>query len=122
MGKIRGEDDNALECFKQAAVLERKGSTNDVTFKYMFNCYFSLFNQCDKADEEKLKEIIKEIDEWLQYFFKRFNHRILKSCLRDFAHDQTEEWLEICQESIRQQKYFLSKITFEMFNPENQAS
>jgi len=120
--KIRGEDDNALECFKQAAVLERKGSTNDVIFKYMINCYFSLFNQCDKSDEEKLKEITKEVEQWLQCFFKRFNHRILKSCLRDFAHQMSEEWLQLCKLSIMHQRYFLTKTTFEMFNPENQAS
>jgi len=94
-------------------LLETTNSLNAETFIFMLEIYMNWFCQ---SEDIKSKEIIEEVDEWLQKATNKFNNDVLKVKLRRLVHRQPQQLLLLCKATIKSAKFGLSRICFEIFS------
>ncbi|XP_015234139.1 PREDICTED: tetratricopeptide repeat protein 22 [Cyprinodon variegatus] len=94
---IKGEEQNAAECFKQAMELERPGSTDTTTLHFLLLTLLNLFMQ-EASDPSS---IITELETWVNRAEERYPQDTVKSELRSLYRTHTEEVTELSKTLIR---------------------
>nr|XP_026695452.1 tetratricopeptide repeat protein 22-like isoform X2 [Ciona intestinalis] len=101
--KVKGEESNAVECFKRSIEMERDGSRNSQAFRYC------------QGGPMKRGAILNEVDTWVSLVLNKFDNRSITSEIRTVSHIYTHELLDLCKGTIKEGKISLSRLCFSMF-------
>lgn len=110
---IKGEEQNAAECFKQAMELERPGSTDTTTLHYLLVTLLNLFMQ-EASDPSS---VITQLEMWVNKAEERYPQDNVKSELRALYRTHTEEVTELSKTLIRTGRLGLVKRLLETVVP-----
>lgn len=110
---IKGEEQNAAECFKQAMELERPGSTDTTTLHYLLVTLLNLFMQ-EASDPSS---VITQLEMWVNKAEERYPEDNVKSELRALYRTHTEEVTELSKTLIRTGRLGLVKRLLETVVP-----
>lgn len=111
--RIKGEDTNALECFKKSMELDTSGSVNAQAFRCLMETLLTWFSN---GNIEK-REILSEVDEWIRLAQQKYPYDVMRNELRTLTHTYTHELLDLCKALIRTRKLTLSKLCLSMLSP-----
>ncbi|KAM4738509.1 tetratricopeptide repeat protein 22 [Anableps anableps] len=114
---IKGEEQNAAECFKQAMELERPGSTDTTTLHCLLLTLLNLFMQ-QGSDPSS---IITQLETWVNKAEERYPQDTVKSELRALYRTHTEEVTELSKTLIRTGRLGLVKRLLETVVPKKLA-
>ncbi|CAK8676229.1 tetratricopeptide repeat protein 22-like isoform X2 [Clavelina lepadiformis] len=107
--QVKGELSNALECFKRAIEVERKGSNNTQVFRFLMETLFHWYNQTGTAKQDS---IISDVDAWIELALKKFDYDVLVKEFRSLTHSYTHEVLELCKTTVKAGKTTMAKFCF----------
>nr|CAB3267329.1 tetratricopeptide repeat protein 22-like [Phallusia mammillata] len=110
--RIKGEERNALECFKRAIELDREGSKSTQAFRCLMETLVQWYCQ---GGPSKRDVIIADADQWIQLALNKFDNDVIVSELRSLSHVYTHETLELCKGMIKSGKMALARLCFSMF-------
>lgn len=110
---IKGEEQNAAECFQQAMELERPGSTDTTTLHYLLVTLLNLFMQ-EASDPSS---VITQLEMWVNKAEERYPQDNVKSELRALYRTHTEEVTELSKTLIRTGRLGLVKRLLETVVP-----
>lgn len=110
---IKGEEQNAAECFQQAMELERPGSTDTTTLHYLLVTLLNLFMQ-EASDPSS---VITQLEMWVNKAEERYPEDNVKSELRALYRTHTEEVTELSKTLIRTGRLGLVKRLLETVVP-----
>uniref|UniRef100_A0A8C2ZVI6 Tetratricopeptide repeat domain 22 n=1 Tax=Cyclopterus lumpus TaxID=8103 RepID=A0A8C2ZVI6_CYCLU len=94
---LKGEEQNAADCFKRAVELERPGSTDTTALRCLLEALLTLFTQ--GAPQPSLA--ITQLELWVQKAEERYPEDIVKSMLRRLYRTRTAEVTELSRALIR---------------------
>lgn len=94
---LKGEDQNAAECFKRAVELERPGSSNTTALRCLLHALLTVFMQ--GGPDPSLA--ITQLELWVQKAEERYPEDIVKSELRCLYRTHTEEVTELSKALIK---------------------
>ncbi|KAM4575437.1 tetratricopeptide repeat protein 22 [Fundulus diaphanus] len=114
---IKGEEQNAAECFKQAMELERPGSTDTTTLHCLLLTLLNLFIQ-EASDPSSA---ITQLETWVNKAEERYPQDRVKSELRSLYRTHTEEVTELSKTLIRTGRLGLVKRLLETVTPQQLA-
>ncbi|XP_039263561.2 tetratricopeptide repeat protein 22-like [Styela clava] len=112
--RIKGEDTNALECFKKSMELDTSGSTNAQAFRCLMETLLTWFSN---GNMEKRDVVLSEVDEWIRLAQQKYPYDVMRNELRTLTHTFTHELLDLCKALIRSRKMTLSKLCLSMMSP-----
>lgn len=111
--KIKGEDRNALECFKRAIELEKTGCSNAQAFRWLME---TLLNWFSTGTIERKDSVAEEIDGWVQIAQGKYAPSALSSVIRTLTQLFTQELLDLAKFLVRAQKLTLTRICLTAFS------
>ncbi|MEQ2195730.1 hypothetical protein XENOCAPTIV_017424, partial [Xenoophorus captivus] len=114
---IKGEEQNAAECFKQAMELERPGSTDTTTLHCLLLTLLNLFMQGGSDPSS----VITQLEMWVNKAEERYPQDTVKSELRALYRTHTEEVTELSKTLIRTGRLGLVKRLLETVVPKQLA-
>ncbi|XP_034439836.1 tetratricopeptide repeat protein 22 [Hippoglossus hippoglossus] len=114
---LKGEDQNAAECFKQAVELERPGSTDTTALRCLLQALLSVFMQGGPDPSTA----IGQLEMWVQRAEERYPNDIVKAELRCLYRTQTAEVTELSRALIRAGRLDLVKRLLETIVPKQLA-
>uniref|UniRef100_A0A8D3CAB1 Tetratricopeptide repeat domain 22 n=2 Tax=Scophthalmus maximus TaxID=52904 RepID=A0A8D3CAB1_SCOMX len=95
--QLKGEDQNAAECFKQAVELERPGSADTTALRCLLQALLSVFLQGGPDPSPA----ITQLEVWVQKAEERYPKDLVKAELRCLYRSQTAEVTELSRALIR---------------------
>ena len=114
---LKGEDQNAADCFKQAVELERPGSTDTTALRCLLQALLSVFMQGGPDPSTA----IGQLEMWVQKAEERYPNDIVKAELRCLYRTQTAEVTELSRALIRAGRLDLVKRLLETIVPKQLA-
>ncbi|XP_032428992.1 tetratricopeptide repeat protein 22 [Xiphophorus hellerii] len=114
---IKGEEQNAAECFKQAMELERPGSTDTTALHCLLLTLLNVFMQ-EGSDPSS---VITQLEMWVNKAEERYPQDTVKSELRALYRTHTEEVTELSKTLIRTGRLGLVKRLLETVVPRQLA-
>ncbi|XP_075688258.1 tetratricopeptide repeat protein 22 [Rhinoderma darwinii] len=107
--RVKGEERNAIECFKQAIELENKGSLATETFRHLMEVLLSLYGQT-KMDAETL---IQEVEVWVKEAQKKYEEESVSQELQTVCRNNTTDIVNLSKAMIAAGKMDLVKLLFQ---------
>lgn len=107
--RVKGEELNALECFKKAMELESKGSPATETFRHLIEILLSLYAQT-KMDAETL---IQEVEFWVKEAQKKYEVESVSQELQTVCRNNTAEIVNLSKAMIAAGKMDLVRLLFQ---------
>uniref|UniRef100_H2Z4S3 Uncharacterized protein n=1 Tax=Ciona savignyi TaxID=51511 RepID=H2Z4S3_CIOSA len=104
--KVKGEEANAVECFKLSIQMEREGSKNSQAFRWLLETYILWYCQ---GGPMKRGVIVNEVDTWVRTALGKFDNRAITSEIRTISHSYTHELLDLCKGTIKDGKAALAR-------------
>jgi hypothetical protein len=111
--RVKGEESNALECFKQAIEMDRKGSKNVTAFRCLMETLVMWY--CHGGGQATREEIIEYVDYWVNHALNKYDNQVLMSEFRIMSQAFLHELLLLCKGTIKAGKLSLPKLCFSMF-------
>ncbi|KAG7230547.1 hypothetical protein INR49_025263 [Caranx melampygus] len=94
---LKGEEQNAADCFKQAVELERQGSTDTTALRCLLQALLNVFMQGGPDP----RPAISQLETWVQKAEERHPKDVVKAELRCLYRTHTEEVTELAKALIR---------------------
>ncbi|XP_075038207.1 tetratricopeptide repeat protein 22 [Mixophyes fleayi] len=110
--RAKGEELNAMECFKRAVQLDNKGSLGTETFRCIMEALLSLYHQ-NKMDNETL---IREVEFWVKDALQKFGSENVSQGLQIVCRNNTAEIVNLSKAMIAAGKMDLVKLLFQSMN------
>nr|XP_028589192.1 tetratricopeptide repeat protein 22 isoform X1 [Podarcis muralis]XP_028589193.1 tetratricopeptide repeat protein 22 isoform X1 [Podarcis muralis]XP_028589194.1 tetratricopeptide repeat protein 22 isoform X1 [Podarcis muralis] len=107
--RIKNEDLNAMECFKQAIELDGVGSVYTESFRCLMEMLLALFSQ-KRMNTEML---MKEVELWVKKAEEKYPKQRVQQELRLVCRHYTAEVLELSKAMVARGKTELVKLLFE---------
>ncbi|XP_042320853.1 tetratricopeptide repeat protein 22 [Sceloporus undulatus] len=107
--RLKNEELNAIECFKQAIELDNVGSTHTESFRCLMEILLTLFSQ-KKINTEML---MKEVELWVKKAETKYPKQRVQQELRLVCRHHTAEVLELSKAMVTRGKTELVKLLFE---------
>nr|XP_033771373.1 tetratricopeptide repeat protein 22 [Geotrypetes seraphini] len=107
--RIKNEEQNAVECFKQAIELDNVGSSYTESFRCLMETLLVLFNQ-KKITAELL---IQEVELWVKKAEEKYSTERVQQELQLVCRNHTTEIVELSKAMISMGKMDLVKLLFE---------
>lgn len=107
--RIKNEDLNAMECFKQAIELDDVGSVYTESFRCLMEMLLALFSQ-KRMNTEML---MKEVELWVKKAEEKYPKQRVQQELRLVCRHYTAEVLELSKAMVARGKTELVKLLFE---------
>ncbi|XP_030063152.1 tetratricopeptide repeat protein 22 [Microcaecilia unicolor] len=107
--RIKNEEQNAVECFKQAIELDNVGSSYTESFRCLMETLLMLFNQ-KKIMAELL---IQEVELWVKKAEEKYSTERVQQELQLVCRNHTTEIVELSKAMISTGKMDLVKLLFE---------
>lgn len=114
---IKGEEQNAAECFKRAVELERPRSTDTTALRCLLQALLALFMQ--GGPDPSLA--ITQLELWVQKAEERYSGDIVKAELRCLYRTHTAEVTELSRALIRTGRLDLVRRLLETVVPKQQV-
>ncbi|GCB75129.1 hypothetical protein scyTo_0020886, partial [Scyliorhinus torazame] len=112
--QAKGEENNAVECFKQAIELDDVGSQFSETFRCLIESLLSLFIQ-GKSSEEM---VINEVEIWVEKAESKYRIERVMQELRSICRNHMPKILKLSRAMIVAGKLQIVKLLLETMNPE----
>uniref|UniRef100_UPI00398E5F6C tetratricopeptide repeat protein 22 n=1 Tax=Pristiophorus japonicus TaxID=55135 RepID=UPI00398E5F6C len=113
--QVKGEEHNAVECFKQAIELDDVGSQYSESFRCLMESLLSLFIQ-GKSSEEM---VIHEVEVWVEKAEVKYRMERVRQELRSVCRNHMPKILQLSRAMITAGKLQLVKLLLETMNPEH---
>ncbi|XP_067892480.1 tetratricopeptide repeat protein 22 [Heterodontus francisci] len=113
--QVKGEEHNAVECFKQAIELDDVGSQYSECFRCLIESLLSLFIQ-GKSNEEM---VIHEVEVWVEKAEAKYRMERVRQELRSICQNHMPKILKLSRAMIIAGKLQLVKLLLETMNPEH---
>ncbi|XP_041064223.1 tetratricopeptide repeat protein 22 isoform X1 [Carcharodon carcharias] len=113
--QVKGEEHNAVECFKQAIELDDVGSQYSETFRCLIESLLSLFMQ-GKSSQEM---VIHEVEIWVEKAEAKYQIERVKQELRSVCRNHMPKILKLSRAMIVAGKLQIVKLLLETMNPEH---
>ncbi|XP_078417047.1 tetratricopeptide repeat protein 22 isoform X2 [Cetorhinus maximus] len=113
--QVKGEEHNAVECFKQAIELDDVGSQYSETFRCLIESLLSLFIQ-GKSSQEM---VIHEVEIWVEKAEAKYQIERVKQELRSVCRNHMPKILKLSRAMIVAGKLQIVKLLLETMNPEH---
>ncbi|KAG9471816.1 tetratricopeptide repeat protein 22 [Eleutherodactylus coqui] len=110
--QVKGEEQNASECFKKAIELESKDSPATETFRHLMEVLLSLYSQ-SKIDAETL---IQEVEFWVKEAQTKYEVESVSHELQTVCRNNTAEIVSLCKAMIAAGKMDLVRLLFQSIN------
>lgn len=94
---LKGEEQNAADCFKQAVELERQGSTDTTALRCLLQALLAVFMQGGPDP----RPAISQLETWVQKAEERYPKDVVRAELRCLYRTQTEDVTELSKALIR---------------------
>ncbi|XP_069835618.1 tetratricopeptide repeat protein 22 [Dendropsophus ebraccatus] len=104
--RIKGEELNAIECFKKAINLESKGSPTPETFRHLMEILLSLYSQ-EKIDGQTL---IHEVELWVKEAQEKYDVESVSQELQSVCRSNTMEIVHLSKVMITAGKMDLVRL------------
>ncbi|XP_026179058.1 tetratricopeptide repeat protein 22 [Mastacembelus armatus] len=114
---LKGEEQNAADCFKQAMELDRPGSTDTTALRCLLQALLSLFMQGGPEPSSA----INQLEMWVQKAEKRYPLDVVKTELRHLYRTHTAEVTELSRTLIRTGRLDLVRRLLETVVPKELA-
>ncbi|XP_034035458.1 tetratricopeptide repeat protein 22 [Thalassophryne amazonica] len=115
---LKGEEQNAADCFKQALELMKPGSTDTTPLRCLLQALVALFMQ-EGADHS---QAISQLELWVQKASERFPENVLKAELRWLYRTHTAEITELSKVLIRTGRLDLVRRLLETVQPKERPN
>ncbi|XP_073419834.1 tetratricopeptide repeat protein 22 [Dendrobates tinctorius] len=106
---VKGEEQNAIECFKKAITMDSKGSPATETFRHLMEALLSLYGQ-SKIDAETL---IKEVESWVKEAQEKYGEESVSQELQAVCRNNTTEVVSLSKVMIATGKMDLVRLLFQ---------
>ncbi|XP_043556069.1 tetratricopeptide repeat protein 22 isoform X1 [Chiloscyllium plagiosum] len=113
--QVKGEEHNAVECFKQAIELDDVGSQYSETFRCLIESLLSLFIQ-EKSSEEM---VIREVEIWVEKAEAKYQMERVRQELRLICRNHMPKILKLSRAMIIAGKLRIVKLLLETMNPDH---
>ncbi|KAH0618573.1 hypothetical protein JD844_017921 [Phrynosoma platyrhinos] len=107
--RLKNEERNAIECFKEAIELDGVASVHTESFRCLMEMLLTLFSQ-KKINTEML---MKEVEVWVKKAEKKYPKQRVQQELRLVCRHYTAEVLELSKAMVTRGKTELVKLLFE---------
>ncbi|XP_040216345.1 tetratricopeptide repeat protein 22 [Rana temporaria] len=107
--RVKGEELNAIKCFKQAFQLDNKGSLGTETFRCIMETLLGLYHQ-NKMDAE---ELIQEVEVWVKRTQEKYTSEAVSQELQTVCRNNTSEIVDLSKAMIAMGKMDLVKLLFQ---------
>lgn len=114
---LKGEEQNAADCFKQAVELERPGSTDATALRCLLQALLALFTQAGPDPSHA----ITQLELWVQKAEERYPGDIVKAQLRCLYRTHTAEVTELSRALIKTGRLDLVRRLLETVVPKRQV-
>ncbi|XP_041863329.1 tetratricopeptide repeat protein 22 [Melanotaenia boesemani] len=114
---MKGEEQNAADCFKRAMDLERPGSTDTTALHCLLQAFLALFMQGGPDSSP----VITQLELWVHKAEQKYPQEIVKSELRSLYRTHTEEVTELSKAMIRTGRLNLVRRLLETVVPKQLA-
>ncbi|XP_068445827.1 tetratricopeptide repeat protein 22 isoform X1 [Clinocottus analis] len=114
---LKGEEQNAADCFKQALELERPGSADTTALRCLLQALLTLFMQ--GAPQPSLA--ITQLELWVKKAEERYPEDTVRSVLRSLYRTRTAEVTELSRALIRTGRLDLVRSLLETMVPKQQV-
>lgn len=95
--RLKGEEQNAADCFKRAVELERPGGTDTTALRCLLQVLLTLFMQ--GGPDQSL--VMTQLELWVQKAEERYPEDVVKFVLRCLYRTRTAEVTELSRALIR---------------------
>ncbi|XP_078074844.1 tetratricopeptide repeat protein 22 [Mustelus asterias] len=113
--QVKGEEHNAVECFKQAIELDDVGSQYSEAFRCLIESLLSLFIQ-GKSSEET---VIREVEIWVEKAEAKYRIERVMQELRSICRIHMPKILKLSRAMIVAGKLQIVKLLLETMNPDH---
>ncbi|XP_048458137.1 tetratricopeptide repeat protein 22 [Rhincodon typus] len=113
--QVKGEEHNAVECFKQAIELDDVGSQYSETFRCLIELLLSLFIQ-EKSSEEM---VIREVEIWVEKAEAKYQMERVRQELHSICRNHMPKILKLARAMIIAGKLRIVKLLLETMNPDH---
>lgn len=110
---LKGEEQNAADCFKQAVELERPGSTDTTALRCLLQALLALFVQGGPEPSSA----VSQLEQWVQKAEERYPGEAVRAELRNLYRTHTAEVTELSRALIRTGRLDLVKRLLETVVP-----
>lgn len=110
--RVKGEELNAIECFKKAIHLDNKGSLGTETFRCLMETLLSLYHQ-DKMDAT---DLIQKVEFWVKQTQEKYTSKAVIQELQTVCRNNTTEIVDLSKAMIAMGKMDLVKLLFQSMN------
>lgn len=107
--RVKGEELNAIKCFKQAFQLDNKGSLGTETFRCIMETLLGLYHQ-NKMDAQ---ELIQEVEVWVKRTQEKYTSEAVSQELQTVCRNNTSETVALSKAMIAMGKMDLVKLLFQ---------
>ncbi|KAF7663953.1 hypothetical protein LDENG_00194050 [Lucifuga dentata] len=114
---LKGEAQNAADCFKQALELERPGSTDTTALRCLLQALLVLFTQ---GDPDPIPAIT-QLEQWVQIAEERYREDVVKAELRWLYRTHTAEVTELSRTMIMTSRLGLVRRLLQTVQPKPAA-
>ncbi|XP_056388158.1 tetratricopeptide repeat protein 22 [Hyla sarda] len=104
--RVKGEEMNAMECFKKAMNLQSKGSLATETFRHLIEILLSLYSQT-KIDAETL---VREVEFWVKEAQEKYDVESVSQELQTVCRNNTMEIVKLSKAMIMAGKMDLVRL------------
>nr|DBA17969.1 TPA: hypothetical protein GDO54_016271 [Pyxicephalus adspersus] len=107
--RVKSEELNAIECFRQAIQLDNKGSLGTETFRCLMETLLSLYHQ-NKMDAT---DLIQEVEFWVKNTQEKYTSEAVSQELQTVCRNNTIEIVDLSKAMIAMGKMDLVKLLFQ---------
>ncbi|KAM4642684.1 tetratricopeptide repeat protein 22 [Discoglossus pictus] len=107
--RVKGEEENAIECFKKAIQLDSRGSQGTESFRCLMETLLSLYNQ-NRISAESL---IHEVERWVKQAQETYTPEGVSQELQIVCRNNTAEIVDLSKAMIATGKMDLVKLLFQ---------
>ncbi|XP_059840055.1 tetratricopeptide repeat protein 22 isoform X1 [Hypanus sabinus] len=113
--QVKGEEHNAVECFKRAIELDDVGSQYSESFRRLMELLLSLFTQGSSSEET----VIQEVEEWMEKAEAKYQTKRVKQELRAVCRNHMPKILQLSRAMITAGKLQVVRFLLEIMSPEH---
>lgn len=98
---MKGEEQNAADCFKQAVELERPGAMDAVALRFLLQALLALFMRGGPDPGPDPGSAVSQLERWVQRAEERYPADVVKAELRCLYRTHTPEVTELSRALIQ---------------------
>ncbi|MBN3302220.1 TTC22 protein, partial [Amia calva] len=114
---LKGEELNAVECFKRALELEAPGSTDTQSLRCLLETLLALFSQSCPGSGSGVGNAMSQLETWVRRGMEHFPPELVRAELQSLCRAHTAEVSELSRAAVRAGRMDLVRLLLDTVQP-----